>query len=515
MRTGPLLASDLVDKYQPLGAFGQPVYLSYVQLHATIRQKLGARHANYFARPDRDPQNKSVHWVSEVPGTAVRWNDLPAEDQTRYAIDLEAMRSDFHRYLGDLRQLGGRQDGTNPPEGKGAAAFASLLEQALLVPDDSHLYFVGDQPVVSFWGFRNFDAQGFDALSVAPRKPPAAATAAGAPAAAANAGSGITVPFEPAPRRPWWRWLLWALALLLLLLLLLFGLSRCFPEDIQLPIIDDVVPKDEHVVPVMPGETEKLAPDGHEEGLFDRSLRYLGLGDQQPGGDIVTPPGTDQVAPPGDQPLPGPGDALKPGEDLKPDEGLKPGNDATPPEQPPAEPPVPPDGKPPAEDQALPQPPKPLPSDAPSSSQDQQAVPPVPAPDQQAGPKGQPMQIPPDAKTGSPGFIGGEWSTDSGLVDQATKQPLKQTYQFDDKGAGEVVIRRPDGIECRAPAQARMQGGKLSIDEMGNPTCPDGRSYSRSKTECSRTPSGQTVCLGRNADGSTYRVGIERKAPQP
>ena len=78
MRTGPVLASDLVDKYQPLGAFGQPVYMSYVQLRATIAQKLGTRHANYFARPDRDPQNKSVHWISEVAGAARRWVDLSA-----------------------------------------------------------------------------------------------------------------------------------------------------------------------------------------------------------------------------------------------------------------------------------------------------------------------------------------------------------------------------------------------------------------------------------------------------
>ena len=96
-----------------------------------------------------------------------------------------------------------------------------------------------------------------------------------------------------------------------------------------------------------------------------------------------------------------------------------------------------------------------------------------------------------------------------------TKQPLRQAYRFDPKGDGEVVIRRPDGIECRAAAQARMQGGQLSINELADPRCPDGRTFSRSKTECMRTPSGQTVCQGRNADGSTYRVGIERQQAKP
>ncbi len=170
MRTGPVLASDLVDKYQPLGAFGQPVYMSYVQLRATITQKLGARHANYFAKPDRDPRNKSIHWISEVAGTARRWVDLSPEEQTRYALDLQALRSDFIRYLDELRRQGERPADSKPADGKrgdskGAAAFASLLEEAMLVPDDSHLHFVGDQPVVSFWGFRNFSGQALDALT--------------------------------------------------------------------------------------------------------------------------------------------------------------------------------------------------------------------------------------------------------------------------------------------------------------------------------------------------------------
>ena len=113
------------------------------------------------------------------------------------------------------------------------------------------------------------------------------------------------------------------------------------------------------------------------------------------------------------------------------------------------------------------------------------------------------------------GFVGGEWRSDKGLIDQVTKQPLRQAYRFDPKGDGEVVIRRPDGVECRAAAQARMQGSQLSINELADPRCPDGRTFSRSKTECMRTPSGQTICQGRNVDGSTYRVGIERQQAKP
>lgn len=503
MRTGPLLASDLVDRYQPLGAFGQPVYLSWVQLRATIAQTLGPRHADYFARPDRDPNNLTLHWISEVPGAARRWADLSAEEQARVALDLHALRSDFLRYVADLRGQSGAS-----AEGKGAAAFASLLEQAMLVPDDSHLHFVGDQPVVSFWGFRGVDGQGVDPLATAPRRAPAAAAVASASEAAPAAGVGV--PLQPASR-PWWRRWLWALLALLLLLLLLFLLAWCAGD--REPLTGALPPGS------TPPATDQTPPD--QGGFLDRTLRYLGLEDRVPDGstlgrslpgDTVVPGGEVKTLPDGTVPIP-PGNANPDGS--KP-EDIKPGDTGSPP-QPPATP-----AEPPADPQAKPDQPKaPDPSaDQPKSDQPRSDQPPgqppsPPPPD--AGAKGQPLQIPPDAagKSGDLGFVGGEWRSDSGLVDQATKQPLQQVYRFDDKGKGEVVIRRADGVECRAPAQATMQGGRLGIEESGQPTCPDGRTFSPSKTECTRTPSGQTVCQGRNADGSTYRVGIERAAPKP
>jgi hypothetical protein len=476
-RTGPVLASDLVDKYQPLGAFGQPVYMNYVQLRATIAQKLGTRHANYFARPDRDPQNKSIHWISEVAGTGRRWVDLPPEEQTRYAADLQAMRSDFIGYVHELRRQG---DGST--DGKSAAVFASLLEQAMLVPDDSHLHFVGDQPVVSFWGFHNFGGQAVDPLAVAPRRTAAAATAA-------PPQHGVELPFQT-PRRPWWRWLLWALGLLLLLLLLLLGLYTCLPDEDRRLLLGGETP-------LQPGQAAPLA--GVERNFVDNALRYFGLAGTMQESDVVGPTVTGQTAPAAN-----PEDAVPAG----------PQRDTEAQEQQPATPPEPSEQQPPADQSAS----EPTPSPDEASKQDRQAPPP-PQPEQageQPGAGDQSLQIPPDAaKTGNTGFIGGEWRSDKGLVDQVTKQPLQQAYRFDPQGNGEVVIRRADGVQCRAAARARMQGGQLSIDELGDPRCPDGRTFSRSQTECMRTPSGQTVCQGRNADGSTYRVGIERQQTKP
>jgi hypothetical protein len=499
MRTGPVLASDLVDKYQPLGAFGQPVYMSYVQLRATITQKLGARHANYFAKPDRDPQNKSIHWISEVPGTVRRWIDLSPEEQTRYALDLQALRSDFIRYLDELRRQGEAPAVGKPQDGKradskGAAAFASLLEEAMLVPDDTHLHFVDDQPVVSFWGFRNFGGQALDALRLAPPRP--APTAEVAPAQ-----EGIALPFEK-PRRPWWRWALWALALLLLLLLLLLGLYSCLPDEERAVLFGD------------PGEERSAELEQsvvQERGFVDKALRYLGWGGAVGEGGVTVSGEQATTGVDADVAVP-PGSAQPPlAEQAEKDASAPPGEeprDENAGDQPTAEPPQPPDQTPAKQDQAAPEPPQP------KDEQGQEQKPP-PQPDQGSGKEGandRSLQIPPDAaKTGNTGFVGGEWRSDKGLIDQVTKQPLQQAYRFDPKGDGEVVIRRPDGVECRAAAQARMQGGQLSINELADPRCPDGRTFSRSKTECMRTPSGQTICQGRNVDGSTYRVGIERQ----
>jgi hypothetical protein len=215
-----------------------------------------------------------------------------------------------------------------------------------------------------------------------------------------------------------------------------------------------------------------------------------------PDAEVSVPPGAEQPVPDGSAPK------TEGSEDLKSADQQS------------QEPPQQPDQTSAKQDETAPEPPQPQ-----TQPQQDQEQPKRPQPDQggaEQGANDRSLQIPPDAaKTGNTGFVGGEWRSDKGLIDQVTKQPLQQAYRFDPKGDGEVVIRRPDGVECRAAAQARMQGGQLSINELGDPQCPDGRTFRRSKTECMRTPSGQTVCQGRNADGSTYRVGIERQQAKP
>jgi hypothetical protein len=122
-----------------------------------------------------------------------------------------------------------------------------------------------------------------------------------------------------------------------------------------------------------------------------------------------------------------------------------------------------------------------------------------------------PLDIPPDAATkGDVGFMSGQWRSGQGLVDQADGKPLEQYYRFDKSGKGEVVVKRSDGTECKAPAQAKFNGKNLSVEELADVRCADGRTYGKSATTCSRDVKGNTICRGKNPDGTTYVVPVQK-----
>jgi hypothetical protein len=355
----------------------------------------------------------------------------------------------------------------------GSKAFANVLEQALLVPDDRHLFFIGDQPILSFWGFRGQNGAALEALSLAP--PYAAPVQTGAPAPAV-AAPGLVRPLGP-PRRSLWGWLLWLGSLLALLGLILFGLYFCAPQLLA--------------PAVQLGGVTGLLPKGH-----------LGL----PDGRVLLPDG--RIVWPGTVGGPGasaPGAAGAPGMPSVTEDTASARESAPPPNSPAApderreqRPEVAPDQP------GTPPPPEQQKADTPPQ--------PPPGPSDPGAPPAQALQIPPDAATtGNVRFMQGNWKSGSGLVDSRTGQPLQQFYRFDQSGGGQSVLRRGDGRECTAPAVARMDGGTLVVEETSDLACPDGQRFSRSKATCS-VQGGRTVCQGQNASGQAYQVGIE-KAP--
>lgn len=458
MKLGATLSSAPASRYHPIGVHGQPVFSNHVQLKAALLQRFGPSHAALFARPDQDPRDETIRWVSEVPGEVKSWTGLTEGEQALAALTLETYRSDLMAYAADIRRQSG--DG-------GARSFAALLEQAVIIPSPEHLHFVGDQPVLSFWGFEVAKGQGIDGLGLKP--PPPAPTAA--PAAAA-------VPVAaPASR---WRWL-WALLPLLLLLLLLgawlfwgYGCTEPAATGVEPQKQQEPKPEDKKPDPVKP---DPAKPD---ERKPDEPKPLVP-------GERVTPlvPG---VPVPG-QTAPAPGVPLTP-------------------EARPVAPSVPPVPRP---DGQAGQPPKPPQTDRGIVPPPPSGVRPPPQPPQQS-PR-QPLEIPPDAaRGGGLGFLEGLWQSRRGLVDHVTGEELIQEYRLDGRGGGEVIVRRADGVECRGAVQGGFDGGKLVLREQGDIACPDGRSYSRSETQCERLASGLTYCRGVNPDGSGYRVGLD-KAP--
>jgi hypothetical protein len=290
--TGALVAHDKVDRYRPLGAFGKPAYQSHVQLRAMLMAKRGPKFANYFAKPTYDADNGELRWTSEVPGAARGWHEMSADEQAQRALDLEVVRSGLTSYVQELRAQGGSQPG-------GSHAFASLLEQALKVPaQGDFLYFVGDQPVIAFWGFETQGGASVEPAALAPRYP----LQPNAPESIAVAA----IATDPEKRkRPWWWWLLWALLALLLLAASLFLLRACTaPPVAPVPIEDKKAPVEEAKPPV-----EEAKPPVEEA---------------KPPVEEAKPPVEEAKPPVEEKPKPKP----KPREDKAPrTEGMKPGQD--------------------------------------------------------------------------------------------------------------------------------------------------------------------------------------------
>jgi len=221
---GALIAQGPVDRYRPMGVFGRPAYESHVQLRAALLARLGPRYANYFSRPTFDADKRHVRWTAELAGPVTAWRDLDDVRRQQLEPALAQIRSGLQAYVDELKGLA-----SNTAKGGGGTALASLIEQATKVPDDSHLHLVGEQPVLSFWGFENQAGHSVDAalLSATPRLDPAQVQVVSPQVAPAP----VVAPNEPARRRhgaAWWLWLL-GLLLLLLLALLLAWLLRCSP----------------------------------------------------------------------------------------------------------------------------------------------------------------------------------------------------------------------------------------------------------------------------------------------
>ncbi|TWA66296.1 von Willebrand factor type A domain-containing protein [Azospirillum baldaniorum] len=276
---------------------GQPAVSMHRQLATIVGNRLGPRHARYFARPVLAPDGSRIDWHAPLSGTARPLTALPAGEAERLAAQARQIESDIAQLAAKLKA-----------EGQPDERLGRMLEQALVTPGPSraHLYEVGGQPVLTQWGHEAEGAArpgGAGAPSSIPESAragsvrPTLSPAAEAGALGATAGT-------PA-RRTLRGWLTWLLPLLLALLLLFLLLRACEP----LPPVVVEVPG---AVPAAPaGNGDSLAALESEEQALRAKLAELNrsraeeLAQCGPVPPAVQPPRV-ELSPPPAAPTPAP-----------------------------------------------------------------------------------------------------------------------------------------------------------------------------------------------------------------
>ena len=164
MRAGPFLLKTGIEEHRPLGLAGEPIYLSHRKLITVVASRLGASAASYFARPELDETNHHINWHATVDGEVRRWNSLSPEQQANLAPKLTALQQGLASLSATLEHAGA--------QGEAQENFGRALRLALSHPGVENLYLVGDQPVLTLWGFEGGSHQ-FDPVTFSPTPSPA------------------------------------------------------------------------------------------------------------------------------------------------------------------------------------------------------------------------------------------------------------------------------------------------------------------------------------------------------
>jgi hypothetical protein len=197
-----LVTSTRLAGVRPLGLENQYVVDRYRQLVDVIRSRLGAAHADLFARPERQTSRAGIDWHTDLEGEVRGLADLPPEQQMTIEA-VVAARTTAVRELGAELQGGDRN----------SRRLGELLQRAVTLPGRDSIYLVGTQPVLVLWGFER-EIPGYMSRPSAPPSAPAHAAEFASLAASSRTG------------RDWLRWLL---LLVLLLLLGFLTVKACEP----------------------------------------------------------------------------------------------------------------------------------------------------------------------------------------------------------------------------------------------------------------------------------------------
>ena len=137
--------------------------------------------------------------------------------------------------------------------------------------------------------------------------------------------------------------------------------------------------------------------------------------------------------------------------------------------------------------------PPPAPPVQPSVTQLQ--PPPAPTPAQPARPPADDRLKLPQTPGRDLSFLRGCWQSDPFKHSPDKPAPGVSTYCFDASGRGTLVFRRGANHECRLSARARLEGGKLFLDDQDG-KCNDGTDWYADHLVCEPDRGGIAVCSG-------------------
>ncbi|WP_109077684.1 SrfA family protein [Aggregatibacter kilianii] len=526
-----LLRTGDIKDYTALGQDGQAVYSVASQLRDTIRLKRGRMFSDYLAIPQRNDQGSKIDWY--VPFESERadgkymiipWSSATDEERQQALAELKV----FEKNMADLGLEMSKQANLKGDQ----LLFSRLLWaepnnpqsaenlKALRFPNPEHVYLVNNRPVITFWGFieKNTNLHGDPFLSLKPAAPLVAA--APIPEAAA----------EPTKKNMSWLW--WLLPLLLLLALLLCYLLGCFDsasKKIELdPLTKQEVQKTPEKTTALLDDKEKkdekqaLVVDDKKDSVVNingSSYRYVNGRWVDANGTVVSDTNlvselnkaaevnaTDNTAVTGNTDVKTDVTAENKTDlanELNKDElnkGLAQNeldkNQVNPndPKLPPADPNL--NGK----DKNNPQ--TDNKTDVKTDNKtDNKADSKTDVngnkPDNTAQQK---LQIPENSlKEGKVDFLNGAWNAGGGIQDKTTGKPMRLSYNFDDKGKGQVTLQRGDGVKCVGDVNANVSGGGLTISNKNVASCSDGTTYQLPEISC-KPNSASADCNGSYGD---------------
>jgi hypothetical protein len=221
---------------------GQSVVHTYPQIHAFVTDKLGSKHASFFAEPSLDDGRGVADWYAEPEGIATRFVDSDDTQKQSAKVRIET-------YFNDISKLAQQLIDTSNPEDQ---LLGQLLQLSLEIPTIDHIFLVDGEPVLTCWGalaegpeahqhvLSNFRKARIptDSTNLEQTLPVNSNTGNISETAQSPVNSSLIKVEEPQNKRTWWRWdwlrwLLIILAMIILGILMSYMLRSCeFLEQI-------------------------------------------------------------------------------------------------------------------------------------------------------------------------------------------------------------------------------------------------------------------------------------------